>query len=169
MNIHVEIKRYQSQAEMVQEAKARQKRFEMAGRLAKIKKAAPPIAVTESPKPFVTRKAPLWELGCVNFDAHIAEYHLRKVSPALTYVKDRCAELGWALNTIMGPQRRQEVVRVRQLLMWEISEKFPLSLPQIGRMFGGRDHTTVLHAIRRVEKLRKVATGVHQVPTETAL
>jgi chromosomal replication initiator protein len=36
------------------------------------------------------------------------------------------------------------------------------SLPEIGRKFGGRDHTTVMHAVRRIEELREVDSGLDQ-------
>ncbi|OJY66599.1 MAG: hypothetical protein BGP09_31360 [Rhizobium sp. 60-20] len=149
--MQIEATRFQSQAEMVAEARARRKRFEIAGRLAAMKKIAP-LPTPEPEKERITLSPlPLWSQFGLNFDAHVVEWHLRRANPALTYVKDRCNELGWTFSTIVGPQRRRPVVRVRQKLMWEVSEKFNLSLPQIGRMFGGRDHTTVLHAIRKVE------------------
>ncbi len=151
MNIHIEVKHFQSQAEMVAEAKARRKRFEIAARRAMNRKFTPLPAPTLPTPKFVAKQIPQWEQFGLHFDAHVVEWHLRRANPALTYVRDRCNEMGWTPTTILGPQRRREVVRVRQLLMWEVSERFRLSLPQIGRMFGGRDHTTVLHAIRRVE------------------
>jgi chromosomal replication initiation ATPase DnaA len=102
-------------------------------------------------KTVVAPKPPLWDQFSLNFDAHITEWHMRKVNPPLTYLKDRCAELGWSFTVIIGPQRRDKVVEVRHQLMWEISERFRISLPQIGRLFGGRDHSTALYAIRKVE------------------
>jgi hypothetical protein len=151
MNIQFETKIYQTGAEMIEEAKARRKRFEIAGRLAKMKKLAPVQASEPVEIRFVAPKIPLWDQFSLNFDHHITEWHMRKVNPPLTYLKDRCAELGWSFTTITGPQRRDAVVEVRHQLMWEISERFTISLPQIGRMFGGRDHTTALYAIRKVE------------------
>lgn len=159
MNIQVQAKNFHSQAEMVEEAKARRKRFEIAGRMAAMRKAAPLPAPEPEKERIALPPMPLWSQFGLNFDAHVVEWHLRRANPALTYVKDRCNELGWSFNTIIGSQRRYPVVRVRQKLMWEVSEKFKLSLPQIGRMFGGRDHTTVLHAIRKVEATTQRATS----------
>jgi chromosomal replication initiation ATPase DnaA len=42
------------------------------------------------------------------------------------------------------------VVRPRQIAMYLAKEMTPFSLPQIGHHFGGRDHTTVLHAVRKI-------------------
>jgi chromosomal replication initiator protein len=50
-------------------------------------------------------------------------------------------------------RRSLGVVRPRQVAMYLSKQLTTRSLPEIGRMFGGRDHTTVLHAVRRVEEL----------------
>jgi len=51
-------------------------------------------------------------------------------------------------------RRAREVARPRQVAMYLSKQLTPKSLPDIGRRFGGRDHTTVIHAVRRIEKLR---------------
>jgi chromosomal replication initiator protein len=52
-----------------------------------------------------------------------------------------------------SPQRARRVARPRQVAMYLSRQLTTRSLPEIGRRFGGRDHTTVLHACRRVEAL----------------
>ncbi len=52
-----------------------------------------------------------------------------------------------------SPQRARRVARPRQVAMYLARQLTTRSLPEIGRRFGGRDHTTVLHACRRVEAL----------------
>jgi chromosomal replication initiator protein len=52
-----------------------------------------------------------------------------------------------------SPQRARRVARPRQVAMYLARKLTTRSLPEIGRRFGGRDHTTVLHACRRVEEL----------------
>jgi len=47
------------------------------------------------------------------------------------------------------------VARPRQAAMWIAKQITTRSLPDIGRRFGGRDHTTVLHAVRRIEALKQ--------------
>lgn len=51
-------------------------------------------------------------------------------------------------------RRSREVARPRQVAMYLAKRLTPRSLPEIGRRFGGRDHTTVIHAIRRIDALR---------------
>jgi chromosomal replication initiator protein len=46
------------------------------------------------------------------------------------------------------------VARPRQVAMYLAKQLTPRSLPEIGRKFGGRDHTTVIYAIRKIEELR---------------
>lgn len=54
---------------------------------------------------------------------------------------------------IISARRTADVVRPRQVAMYLVKVLTPLSLPAIGRRFGGRDHTTVLHAVRKIENL----------------
>jgi chromosomal replication initiator protein len=58
---------------------------------------------------------------------------------------------GLAQGDLTGPSRAAAPVRARQVAILLTREMTDLSLPQIGRLYGGRDHSTVLNAIRRVE------------------
>jgi chromosomal replication initiator protein len=53
-----------------------------------------------------------------------------------------------------SPRRARAVARPRQVAMYLSKQLTSRSLPEIGRMFGGRDHTTVMHAVRKIEELR---------------
>ena len=56
------------------------------------------------------------------------------------------------LKDIRGSRRTKVFILPRQLAMYEIKTQRPdLSYPMIGKWFGGRDHTTVLHAVRKIE------------------
>jgi len=57
------------------------------------------------------------------------------------------------LKQILSPVKIRTVVKARQIGMFLTRELTPLSLAQVGKRFGGRDHTTVLYALRCVEKL----------------
>ena len=54
---------------------------------------------------------------------------------------------------ILSLRRTATVVKPRQVAMFLSKALTPRSLPEIGRRFGGRDHTTVLHAVRKIEGL----------------
>jgi chromosomal replication initiator protein len=56
---------------------------------------------------------------------------------------------------LISERRTRSVARPRQAAMWLAKQLTTRSLPDIGRRFGGRDHTTVLHAVRRIEALRQ--------------
>lgn len=56
-------------------------------------------------------------------------------------------------SDILSSRRTANVVRPRQIAMYLAKILTPRSLPEIGRRFGGRDHTTVLHAVRKIEAL----------------
>jgi chromosomal replication initiator protein len=55
---------------------------------------------------------------------------------------------------MVSARRAREVARPRQVAMYLAKKLTPRSLPEIGRRFGGRDHTTVMHAVKRIEELR---------------
>jgi chromosomal replication initiator protein len=56
---------------------------------------------------------------------------------------------------LTGPSRKQPLARTRQVAMYLCRENTDLSLPKIGRAFGGRDHTTVLHAVEKIKSLMR--------------
>jgi chromosomal replication initiator protein len=55
---------------------------------------------------------------------------------------------------LISERRARAVARPRQVAMWLAKQITTRSLPDIGRRFGGRDHTTVLHAVRRIDALK---------------
>jgi chromosomal replication initiator protein len=58
------------------------------------------------------------------------------------------------LADMHSARRARAVARPRQVAMFLCKQLTPRSLPEIGRKFGGRDHTTVMHAVRKIEELR---------------
>ena len=58
------------------------------------------------------------------------------------------------LAEMSSPRRARSVARPRQVAMYLAKQLTTLSLPQIGKRFGNRDHTTVMHAVRKIEELK---------------
>jgi chromosomal replication initiator protein len=57
------------------------------------------------------------------------------------------------LSDLIGPKRVRTFARPRQIAMYLAKQLTSRSLPEIGRRFGGRDHTTVMHGVRKIEEL----------------
>ncbi|KUP94300.1 chromosomal replication initiator protein DnaA [Tritonibacter horizontis] len=60
------------------------------------------------------------------------------------------------MSDIIGPKRLRSYARPRQVAMYLCKQLTSRSLPEIGRRFGGRDHTTVMHGVRRIEELKTI-------------
>ena len=58
------------------------------------------------------------------------------------------------LSDMIGPKRVRTYARPRQVAMYLAKQLTSRSLPEIGRRFGGRDHTTVMHGVKRIEDLK---------------
>lgn len=83
--------------------------------------------------------------------------HLRGAEKRITIddIQKAAAEhFGLKQADLISERRNRSVARPRQAAMWLAKQLTTRSLPDIGRRFGGRDHTTVLHAVRRIEALR---------------
>jgi chromosomal replication initiator protein len=63
------------------------------------------------------------------------------------------------LADMHSARRARAVARPRQVAMYLAKQLTTRSLPEIGRKFGGRDHTTVMHAVRKIEELRAIDSG----------
>ena len=61
---------------------------------------------------------------------------------------------------LLSARRARAVARPRQIAMYLAKRMTLRSLPEIGRKFGGRDHSTVIHAVRRIEELRASDTEI---------
>jgi chromosomal replication initiator protein len=59
------------------------------------------------------------------------------------------------LSDMIGPKRLRTIARPRQVAMYLAKNLTTRSLPEIGRRFGGRDHTTIMHGIRKIDELRQ--------------
>ncbi len=64
------------------------------------------------------------------------------------------------LSDMIGPKRVRTIARPRQIAMFLAKELTTRSLPEIGRRFGGRDHTTIIHGVRKVEQLKSADSQI---------
>jgi chromosomal replication initiator protein len=60
------------------------------------------------------------------------------------------------MTDLLSPRRARSVARPRQVAMFLAKTLTSKSLPEIGRRFGGRDHTTVIHAVKKIEELKSI-------------
>ena len=67
---------------------------------------------------------------------------------------------------MIGQSRTKDIALARQVAMYLARELTELSLPSIGKAFGGRDHTTVIHSIRKIEEKFQTEPGFRQKITE---
>ena len=98
-------------------------------------------------------------VGAVNLDEAqcLLRPHLRGAERRVTVdeiQKAASEHFGLKQADLISQTRTRAVARPRQAAMWLAKQLTTRSLPDIGRRFGGRDHTTVLHAVRRIEELR---------------
>ena len=96
-----------------------------------------------------------------------------EVSPAMIWLpsakrqvreiaQEVAAEYGISLLDLYSQRRTRNVCLPRQIIMWRARYETSRSLPEIGRALGGRDHTTVLHAVRKIDAL--IASGELTLP-----
>ncbi len=68
--------------------------------------------------------------------------------------KATIAQFGISMDDLLSKRRARTIARPRQIAMYVCKKLTTRSLPDIGRRFGGRDHTTVIHAVKKIEELR---------------
>ena len=75
----------------------------------------------------------------------------------------RIGTVGGLLCPLRGQGRTKDTALARQIAMYQIRRMTNLSLKEIGKEFEGRDHTTVMHSIDRIEKLTKTTPEIAEV------
>jgi chromosomal replication initiator protein len=73
----------------------------------------------------------------------------RPITPTLI-LGETASMFGWSVEDLTGPSRRRPLVNARQISMYVFRELTDYSYPRIAEVFGGRDHTTVMHACDKV-------------------
>jgi chromosomal replication initiator protein len=77
-------------------------------------------------------------------------------------IRQTAQSYGFTPDDLAGPSRRQPLVLCRQVAMYLLREQTELSLPRIGALFGGRDHSTVIHALEKVNRLLRTDHTVYE-------
>jgi chromosomal replication initiator protein len=74
--------------------------------------------------------------------------------------------LGHSVDALCGKSRQRPLVTSRQIAMYVFRDLTDLSYPAIARLFGGRDHTTVIHAVEKIQRLMSERKQVYDQVTE---
>ncbi|MFE6736993.1 chromosomal replication initiator protein DnaA [Microbacterium sp. NPDC057650] len=70
------------------------------------------------------------------------------------------------VDDLYGSSRSQQIATARQIAMYLCRERTNLSLPKIGQLFGNRDHTTVMYAVKKISELMKERRSIYNQVTE---
>jgi chromosomal replication initiator protein len=89
----------------------------------------------------------------------------RRITPQV--ILDATTEtFGFSVEELCGPNRRRPLVTARQVSMYVFRELTDFSYPAIGREFGGRDHSTVMHAVEKIATLMKERHQIYNQVTD---
>jgi chromosomal replication initiator protein len=107
-------------------------------------------------------------------DLSLAEIVLKDLIPAndgpeitsATIMAQTAAYFSLTMEDLCGQSRSRVLVTARQIAMYLCRELTDLSLPKIGQQFGGRDHTTVIHADRKIRTLMAERRSIYNQVTE---
>jgi len=107
-------------------------------------------------------------------DLQLAEFVLKDLIPeaqgpeitASTIMGQTASYFGLSIDDLCGTSRSRVLVTARQIAMYLCRELTDLSLPKIGQHFGGRDHTTVMHADRKIRSLMAERRSIYNQVTE---
>jgi chromosomal replication initiator protein len=107
-------------------------------------------------------------------DLNLAEIVLKDLIPegskpevtAAMIMGQTASYFGLSIDDLSGSSRSRVLVTARQIAMYLCRELTDLSLPKIGQQFGGRDHTTVMHAERKIRQLMSERRSVFNQVTE---
>jgi chromosomal replication initiator protein len=107
-------------------------------------------------------------------DLQLAEFVLKDLIPdahgpeitAATIMGQTAAYFGLSIDDLCGTSRSRVLVTARQIGMYLCRELTEMSLPKIGQVFGGRDHTTVMHADKKIRALMAERRAIYNQVTE---
>lgn len=101
---------------------------------------------------------PMWKTKRMFFNAHIIAWQMHRAAQAMSpipmFIAKWCEEHGTTPALMLGQCRKHPTAQLRHRLIFEIHSNFKVSLPQLGRMFGDRDHTTILNSLKKANAVR---------------
>ena len=89
----------------------------------------------------------------------------RRITPQVI-LQATSETFGFSVDELCGPNRRRPLVTARQVSMYVFRELTDFSYPAIGREFGGRDHSTVMHAVDKIAGLMKERHQIYNQVTD---
>jgi len=144
------------------------KAAELADRKTRLKLAAIPVAAIEAPLVSVPSVTVVSQDGLIERASEPSWFVVLTPGEGRPQVRDIqkavCKHYGVTLPDLLSPRRTANIVKPRQVAMFLCKELTIRSLPEIGRRFGGRDHTTVLHAVQKMRRdMRADAVLAHDI------
>jgi chromosomal replication initiator protein len=95
----------------------------------------------------------------------LSENQPRPITPQLI-LEETAKFFGFTVEDIISKHRQRPLVTARQIAMYVMRELTELSYPNIAREFGGRDHTTVIHATSKIARLIREDRSVYNLVQE---
>jgi chromosomal replication initiator protein len=74
--------------------------------------------------------------------------------------------MNFSVEALKGKSRQRPLVSARQIAMYIFRDMTELSYPAIARLFGGRDHTTVIHAVDKTQRLMREDKATFDLVTD---
>ena len=88
---------------------------------------------------------------------------LEKKLNAQDILKHVSEEMRVSVEDILGTKRQSDLVLARQMAMYICRSRLGLSYPELGKIFGGKDHSTVIHAIKKITTMLTTDSAIHVV------
>lgn len=105
------------------------------------------------------------ELAQRQLSEYITESQLRPRTDE-ELLAEMAGYLGFSVEALKGKSRQRPLVTARQIAMYVFRDLTELSYPSIARLFGGRDHTTVIHAVDKIQKLMSERKPIYDQVTD---
>ena len=144
----IEVKKFTSAAEMMAAHAATRNRL-LYGQ--PVKRTLAPVVTAPEPAP--EREWFLQHDAHVNARAVFLLAQLTVRVRAIPLIKEMCSAYGYSYDEICSQRKNRPLALARQKMMWVVKQVTLFSYPEIGRKFGGRDHTTAIHAIKKIDSL----------------